>query len=172
MACSDQALNERTQKESHPSEAAKFVLSVDGYNLITTVEAALGAGVVLCCREGCYKDMASMQGSYRRVTETIPALRLIALACRDLEIPVADFYLDAPVSNSGLLARTIRAVADETNCRWRVELIKDPDRRLIESAELAVSADSRVLDGCRRWLNLARYIVDSYVPEAWVLRVA
>ena len=47
-------------------------LWIDGYNVLTTVEAALAGGVILVGRDGCYRDMASMHGSYRKVSETRP----------------------------------------------------------------------------------------------------
>ena len=57
--------------------AAGAPLSIDGYNVLTTVEAALAGGVILAARDGTYRDMASMHGSYRKVAETRPALELI-----------------------------------------------------------------------------------------------
>ena len=50
---------------------------LDGYNVLTTIEAALGGGVILGARDGAYRDMASMHGSYRKVAETRPALELL-----------------------------------------------------------------------------------------------
>ena len=52
-------------------------LWLDGYNVLTTVEAALGGGVILIARDGAYRDMASMHGSYRKVAETLPALKIL-----------------------------------------------------------------------------------------------
>ena len=36
--------------------------------------------------------------------------------------------------------------------------------RLIESDQIVATADSVILDGCSRWLNLARRTVDRHVP--------
>ena len=52
-------------------------LWLDGYNVLTTIEAALAGGVILAARDGTYRDMASMHGSYRKVAETLPALELL-----------------------------------------------------------------------------------------------
>ena len=49
-------------------------LWLDGYNVLTTIEAALAGGVILAARDGAYRDMASMHGSYRKVAETLPGL--------------------------------------------------------------------------------------------------
>ena len=37
----------------------------------------MGGGIVLLARDGCYRDMASMHGTYRKVAETVPALEAI-----------------------------------------------------------------------------------------------
>ena len=78
-------------------------LLLDGYNVLTTIEAALSGGVVLACRDGCYRDMASIHGTYRKVEETPPALMLIGKIAAELGVASCLWYLDSPVSNSGRL---------------------------------------------------------------------
>ena len=69
--------------------------------MLTTIEAALAAGVVLAARDGTYRDMASMHGSYRKVAETRPALKLLGQTMAALGVREAFWLLDRPVSNSG-----------------------------------------------------------------------
>jgi len=52
---------------------------------------------------------------------------------------------------------------------WRVETVTDPDRRLSRSEACVATSDSAILDRCRRWLNLARVVIEQSVPTAWVL---
>ena len=49
---------------------------------MTTVEAALGGGVVLGCRDRTFRDIAGVHGTYRKVAETMPALELIGETAR------------------------------------------------------------------------------------------
>src|SRR6478609_1672569 len=77
-ACSDAALAARRSRELDPAALRGRPLRIDGFNLILTLESALGGGVVLGGRDGCYRDMASVHGTYRRVEETRPALELAA----------------------------------------------------------------------------------------------
>lgn len=168
-AASDEERERRRAKEA-PAEALRGGdLLVDGYNVLLTVEAALGGGVLLASRDGTYRDMAAMSGHYRRVDQTVPALArigafLAAGGCRR-----ALWLLDRPVSNSGRLAKVIEATAGERGWPWEVELAADPDRRLAASRDLVATADSAVLDRCRRWINLARRVVEQHVPEAWIV---
>jgi len=173
--CSD-AQASRRERHRVPADAVRGRrLWIDGYNLLTTIEAALAGGVVLAGRDGCYRDMASMHGSYRKVEETRPALELIARTCLRLGPEACAWYLDRPVSNSGRLKGIIQALAAEGGWPWRVELVDDPDPLLIAPPKrgtafseppIVVTADSVVLDQCEAWLNLAREIVDAAVAGA------
>jgi len=74
--------------------------------------------------------------------------------------------LDSPVSNSGRLKSLIGKLAYENDWNWQVELLASPDARLIKGDLTAASSDSVVLDGCRSWVNLARAIIETKLPQA------
>src|SRR5690606_18093138 len=77
-AAPDQAVAGRAARRLTPAQAAGRPLLLDGYNVLTTVEAALAGGVLLVGRDGCLRDLASVHGTWRCVEETRPALRLAA----------------------------------------------------------------------------------------------
>jgi hypothetical protein len=124
--------------------------------------------VILAARDGCYRDMASMHGSYRRVSETAPALELIGRTMAALEIPRCRWLLDRPVSNSGRLKQLIELTAQSRGWRWEAELVLDPDPLLAACDEVVATADSAILDQCRAWFNLAREVVVRHSPEAFL----
>jgi hypothetical protein len=144
-------------------------LKLDGYNILTTVEAALAVGVILAARDGTYRDMASMHGSYRKVAETLPALELLGAELAGLHITECIWYLDRPVSNSGQLKMMMQHLAAEKGWAWRIELVTNPDALLAESTEIVATADSAILDRCSSWHNTARTIISRRVPKAWVV---
>ena len=146
-------------------------LWVDGYNVLTTVEAALAGGVILSARDGTYRDIAAMHGSYRKVAETLPALELIGRALFSLGLSQCIWYLDRPVSNSGRLQQIMLATAAKNRWPWRVELVADPDPILAEAECTVATADSGILDCCGSWFNLARRVVEGDVVEAWVVEL-
>jgi len=159
-ACSDTALHDRTARQI-PGDALRGAsLLIDGYNVLTTMEAALGGGVILHARDGCYRDMASMHGSYRKVAETIPALEHLADALLALGASHATWLLDAPVSNSGRLRQVMQELAAARGWDFTIEIVPDPDAVLTRSEEIVATADAAILDRCGRWFNLARYAVD------------
>ncbi len=178
-ACPDDALADRRARRLAPAELAGKTLRVDGFNLATTVEAALGGGVLLLGRDGVLRDMASMHGNYRRVAETLPALEAIREALDEANPAAVHWLLDRPVSNSGRMAAWIRDAAGSRP--WTVACVADPDVLLRPGARLpdgagecerrgepdepgefvAVTADAGVLDRCGPWCDLAGPVVAS-----------
>jgi hypothetical protein len=159
-ACSDAARSRREVKEVRDFSS----IQIDGLNALTTVEAALAGGVVLRGRDGCFRDMASFHGNYRMVEEAPRAAELVGL---HLAGRPALWLLDKPVSNTGRLAHLLRELALERGWPWTVELVADPDAVLKVSAEVVATSDSAILDGCTRWYNLARRVVEE-LPGVWL----
>jgi len=168
-ACSDQDLAGRRGRQIGPEALRGRALWLDGYNVLTTVEAALAGGVILPGRDGCWRDMASMHGSYRKVAETRPALELVGRTIAEAGVSECLWYLDRPVSNSGRLKKIIEEVAADNGWAWRVELVPNPDRLLSQTEHVVATADSAILDACGLWFNLARETLDRFVPTANVL---
>jgi hypothetical protein len=130
------------------------------------LEAALGGGVVLVGRDGCCRDVLGIHGSYHRVQETEPALRLIGEWTHEWGVSGCHWWLDKPVSNSGRLRALILEVAAAYGWNWPVDLVRDPDAVLAASSRVVVTADSAILDRCQRWVNLARAILTRSIPGA------
>ena len=164
-ACSDVDRARRAEHEVRPAALRGRPLWLDGYNVLTTIEAALSGGVILAARDGAYRDMASMHGSYRKVHETRPALELLGRVLDELGAGPCLWYLDRPVSNSGRLKTIIEQLAGDRRWPWTVQLVPDPDPLLAASDQVVATADSVILDRCRAWFNLAREtIVRCEVP--------
>jgi hypothetical protein len=168
-ACSDADLARRRAHRVGRQELRGAALWLDGYNVLTTVEAAMAGGVVLGARDGTFRDMASMHGSYRKVAETRPALELLGEVIESAGVSECRWYLDRPVSNSGRLKTLMGELAAARGWKWDVELVPDPDAVLAAADQIVATADSVILDRCRAWFNLARETVSRHVPEATVV---
>lgn len=167
--CSLAQVLQRRSRQLGSGHLAGLSMDADGYNVLTTVEAAMAGGVILRCRDGCYRDMASMHGSFHRVEETEPAATLLAQAMAELGIASLRWYLDSPVSNSGRLKTLLGAMAHAHAWNWSVELVPNPDAVLAGSPQVIATADSVILDGAARWFNLTGYVIDSHLPGAWIV---
>lgn len=165
----DPVRDAREARRVGPDAVGGRPLLVDGYNVLLTVESALGGGIVLACRDGAYRDMASMSGHYKRVRQTKEAFRLLGAFLDGARCPEVRWYLDRPISNSGRLRRLMQEMAAENDWPWIVELVASPDRALASSGEVVASADGWILDQGGPWLNLAREVVDRAVSGAWIV---
>ena len=168
-ACSRQSAALRRARLLPPEALRGQTLCIDGFNLLITIESALSGGILLEGVDGCWRDLASIHGSYRRVIETEPAILLAGQALQMLGIAQAVWYLDRPVSNSGRLKQALLEAAAAQGWPWEVELLYNPDQALKDSPAPAASADSVVLDHAAAWFNLARYIIERSVPQAEIL---
>lgn len=157
MRCSatEAALDVRRRTQVDAAALRGERVAIDGFNLLTTVEAAMAGGVVLRGRDGCLRDMASLHGSWRKVSETRPAAERIGEVLEACGAASCVWLLDSPVSNSGRLAQLLRVLAASRGWPWTVETVASPDFILKESREIVVTADSAILDRCERWFDLA-----------------
>ncbi len=165
-ACSDQQLASRKSRQVSIADIKASPIAIDGYNLLITIEAAISGAIILKGRDGCFRDLASIHGTYRRVTETIPALQLIGDFLAAFSFSKVLWLLDSPVSNSGRLKTLIAQLAERNNWKWDIQLATNPDMVLIKSDFIAASSDSVVLDNCKEWVNLGRGIIEAKLPGA------
>lgn len=168
-ACTDEARARRQASCVGAEEIEGEELIVDGFNLVITLEAALSGGVLFLCRDGCVRDLSSVHGSYRAVSETERAILLAGELFEELRPASALWLLDRPVSNSGRLAERIRRIAAGRGWPWQVEAEFNPDRAIVASRRIAVTSDSNVLDGVARWLNFNRLAVERRVSRPWLI---
>lgn len=171
-ACSDEQVTSRGRREVTVADMAGQPIAIDGYNVLITIEAAMSGGVIFKGRDGCFRDLASIHGTYRKVTETIPAVELIGEFLKEIGAGRALWLLDSPVSNSGRLKTLIGRLARENGWDWEIKLSLSPDAELIKSADIVAGSDSVVLDRCRRWVNLATEIIKKKVTSAWVIELS
>jgi len=164
-ACSDRQLASRKQRCVPVNNLAGQPVTIDGYNLLITIEAAMSGAIVFKGRDGCFRDLASVHGTYRKVTETIPAVQLIGDFLKEIGAAKTLWLLDSPVSNSARLKTLIGELAHKSNWNWEIQLLQSPDAELTKTTAIVASSDSVVLDGCERWVNLARAIIEEKISE-------
>lgn len=168
-SCSDEAMFRRPTNRVEIEDLAGKSLAIDGYNLLITIESGLSNGLILACRDGTYRDIASIHSTYRRVAETFPAIRTIASCLSDLQVPSVQWYLDKPISNSGRLKGFLLECSQEFDVPWEVELANSPDRELIETTgSVVVSSDGIILDQAESWTNLASHILGQ-LPDPQII---
>jgi hypothetical protein len=170
-ACSDASLIRRQSTLALTADLKDAQVIIDGFNLIITVEAALSGGVLLICRDECIRDLSSVHGSYRAVSETDAAMVLIGEELQRLQVKTVEWLLDQPISNSGRLAKRMRELAAARGWPWTVELLFNPDERINSSEKVAITSDGVVLDRVNRWVNFKEYLVKEQLRESWIVQL-
>ena len=168
-ACSLESQRHRSHRQCPLDAIRGRTFEIDGYNVLITVESAMGGGVILRGRDEQYRDLASLHGTYRTVEETRPAVVAIGEVLDAAEVRRVIWYFDAPVSNSGRLASMVLKIAADRNWPWEAKTVPDPDAVLSRSAELVASSDRLVLDRCSRFVALAREVIERRAPDAWIV---
>ncbi len=160
---------EKRRSTMLPFECAKDgCLNIDGFNLIITLEVAMSGSPILLGKDGVYRDLAGLRGTYRIIDKTDTAISLIGKTLQELSVPMVKFYLDSLVSNSGRLKSKILECSEQWGMPVDVDLIPNVDA-VLAGKERIVTGDSIILDECKSWFNLSRKIIEDHIQDAWVI---
>jgi hypothetical protein len=170
-ACGDQELETRLAKRVAVQAIAGAELIIDGFNLLITIESALSGGLLLRCRDGCLRDLASVHGTYRSVEETATAIRLVGETLETFQPRSVEWLFDKPVSNSGRLAQKLREEVEAHGWPWTVNVVMNPDTMIMASDKIALTSDSSVLDHVKRWVNFRVEALSKHVAQAWIIEL-
>ena len=135
---------------------------IDGFNLLIILESALSGAYVFKGLDGCYRDIAGVHGTYKRVNQTLDVLKMIGDYLKSNAVDKVIWILDKPVSNSGRLKGILYETAEENGYNWEVVLENNPDKIVAESKHIGVSSDAWVLDRLERWFNLAGALIEGF----------
>lgn len=168
VSAADGAIIAREQRRVPLADVEGRSVAIDGFNLLILLESAFGGGLILHARDGTFRDLAGVHGTYKHVRHTVPALLRAGEALRPAKEVV--WYFDQPVSNSGRLKTMLRELAEEHEFNWRIELVYNPDRELIALADevVLVSSDSWILDDGGAWCNLGRELLEG--EKVWTIK--
>jgi len=144
-------------------------LCIDGFNLLITLETALGGGIILIGSDGCYRDIADIHGSYSLRSDTEAAIALVADTLREAGVEEARWLFDRPVSNSGRVAALVNAIAKQHAAPMEAETAAEVDVRIKQCGGIAVTADSDILSSGVIWFDLAGFIIQNRVKHAGIV---
>ncbi len=165
ITCPSDKITSRKHKALSAEQLIAKNIVIDGFNLLINIEALLSNGYLFVCQDSCYRDIASIHGSYKKVEETLPALDLIKQTLNELHINHSQWYFDRPVSNAGMLKTLLYQFATEHQLNWDIELVDNPDKVLSQSTDIIISSDSVIIDNCHCYFNLVEYIVQNLLTE-------
>ncbi|MCC3866823.1 DUF434 domain-containing protein [Terrisporobacter mayombei] len=140
------------------------IVNIDGFNTIITLEVALSNSLLIKCMDGTIRDLAGLRGTYRIIDKTELSIMQIGKTLEKHKIKKANFYLDAPVSNSGNLKKKVEELLKNFDFEVEVMNINNVDSTL-ETLNNVISSDAIILDKCKSWINLNREILDNKIDN-------
>ena len=149
----EEQLGNRENKRRTASALPGEHVWIDGFNTVITLEVLLSDSILFACMDGTIRDLASLRGTYRIISETESAVRMLFDVLTDMKIRSATVLLDEPVSNSGRLKTLMADVGEKYSFDLDIQIQKDVDRALY-SKENVITSDSVILDHCSSWINL------------------
>ncbi len=161
MAASNTAVVNRKSKQIHQKELEESTLIIDGFNLIILLESILSNAYVFKGKDGAYRDLSNIHGTYKSVTQTPEAIELLALFFKKNKVSKVIWVFDEPVSNSGRMKSKLNTFSEENNCNWEVVLENNPDKLIAKSKHIAITSDAWILDSVSSWYN----VIDDLIPE-------
>ncbi len=142
-------------------------LAIDGYNVLITIESYLLGKTVFRSLDGFVRDISGVYGNFKYTETTQRSIELLADYTRNLPIKERGkkgdlmVYLDAPVSKSGELAAYIRRFFKASGIQSCVEVLANPDSRLIEEGEsgAVATSDTVIADKVPICVDIPGYII-------------
>jgi len=170
LALSHASWDRRDRTGEEAPEALKGQqVCIDGFNLLITLETALGGGILIRGIDGRIRDLANVHGNYSLRAETEEVIMLAVSELKRLGVAEALWYFDRPVSNSGRLAALVRSAGDETKLPTEALTVDGVDARLKRCDGIVITADAAILDSGVRWFDLTRWIIDRKIPSAKIV---
>lgn len=159
-SASENQILQRKSKELEVSDLKNKTVYFDGFNVLILLESLLSGAYIFEGVDGCFRDLSGVHGTYKSVNQTQTAIKLVGVFFQESQAKKLIWIFDKPVSNSGRIKQMILDFAVENTLNWNVELEFNPDKVLAENSEIIVSSDGWVLDYCKNWFNLIRYLIE------------
>jgi hypothetical protein len=158
-ASSESQIGSRASKELPHQDLKNKVIHLDGFNVLILLESLLSGAYIFEGADGCFRDLSGVHGTYKRVMQTPTSIELVAGFFRKSGAAELVWIFDKPVSNSGRIKQMVLDYSVEHHLSWSGGLEFNPDKFLVEHADIAVSSDAWILDHCKNWFNLVGHLI-------------
>ena len=168
ICASDEMLRVRRLKQlDHLPEHC--TVHIDAFNAVVLMETALSGSMILKGRDGCYRDLSGLAGTYAVIEVTEPGIERILRKLQEHVAELAVFWIDAPVSNSGRLKTHIAETAERLGFPIDLQMVRNADAEL-KKQENVISGDSIVIAECRSWYNLYEELIQD-LEDPWIFSI-
>ncbi|MDI9644651.1 MAG: DUF434 domain-containing protein [Candidatus Verstraetearchaeota archaeon] len=146
-------------KKCVPPDCVKGTsVSIDGFNVLRTVNGALRGAPVFVCDDGFVRDI-SVGLKRPSVEELIESLEIVTSVVAELRPAGVTFVYDRPVSRSGMISKRTGEMMGEKGIRGSSLTSLHPDTEVLSLGEVVATSDSVVIQRAKLVFDLAGYII-------------
>lgn len=130
-------------------------LSVDGYNVLITIESMLRKKPLILCDDGFVRDVSGIYGKHRLTSYSEHALSLMLRFLIEILPSEIRFYYDQQVSRSGELAALTRSLLDSFNLEGNAETARQADNEALRFGDVLATSDAVLIERGEKLFDLA-----------------
>jgi len=147
-----------------PEAVSDKRLSIDGYNVLITVESMLRRKSLILCDDGFVRDISAVHGKHRLTPYTEDALSLMIRLLAEVQPSEIRFCYDLQVSRSGELAALTRDTLSRFGLEGSAETARLADNEVLSFGDILATSDSVLIDKGRRVFDLAGEVARGNSP--------
>ncbi|MCQ8892105.1 MAG: DUF434 domain-containing protein [Candidatus Methanosuratincola sp.] len=133
-------------------------ISVDGFNILRTVYAALHGRPLYLCDDGFVRDISTGL-SKPKFGDLVECLGLVIPCICDLRTSFAIFVYDRPVSRSGDLSKKTEELMGAKGVPGASKTSMRPDSEILACGDVVATSDSVVIARASKCFDLGGYLV-------------
>lgn len=140
-------------------------LSIDGYNVLITVESMLRKKPLILCDDGFIRDVSGIHGKHKPTSYTEHALLLVMGLLAGIHPSETHFFYDSQVSRSGELAALTRTLLTRFELEGNAKTAKQADNETLRYGDILSSSDTVLIERGKELFDLAAEVARRNSPN-------
>ena len=163
---SNDEILERKKKLVTIDYIRRKTLSIDGFNVLMTIKAALLGAPLILCQDGFIRDILSAFEKVKIDLYMYISLELLLMVLSRFSPNNVFLFFDSKVSKSGLFAAHVRKRLKELNLKGEVSAVPKADILTLMHGDIVASSDSVIISRAKHVIDLGGYIAKSIAIES------
>jgi len=145
-------------KLTAPGSLSKARLSIDGFNVLWTIDSVLKGRPIFLSDDGLVRDISMVKGK-PSVDVLFEAIRLAVDSIGNLKPVHVHFVFDRPISQSGEVSKMVRETLESKSINGMASTSASVDSEIIGMGDVVASSDSVIIEKATRVFDLGGYVV-------------
>ena len=148
------------EKLIDPNELGKANLSIDGFNVLWTINSAINGRPIFLGDDHFVRDISIAKGK-PSACEFAETINLVMQAISKLSPLFSRFVFDRPISRSGEISSKVREALSVNSLSGNAITSQNADVEVLKTYSIVASSDSVIIDKAMRLFDLGGYVVEN-----------